>query len=536
MTTEVYSTRRNPQVLIRLNGEPAEEIQNRRIAFQFIDRIYKRDEARLTLSDYDGAIKNKTLLSPDDIFEISWGYPGNMSRARSFRLKTWEYNFDTEIPSAVLKLTISSRKPDFRGKNKRQSTEPHRLQRPKNWGQRNTSDIAKAIARRHRLKFKGDKSDDIDDVDFIQPGNLSDYGFLQQLAEDIDFEFFIEDDTLFYRKKPYGERPRRVLFYAPMGSGNSDTLLYRFRPVVKVAKVSTKPRGSNTKTGDAKTSAEKKVAAINKELNSLVTDQQLAAEDLDRRRTELLKSIADDANKQSVEDSAGGSAFDNIEEGRKSVEEALADVQRLKSDLLSRKKEIGRQTANQKTESVNKKVKTAENCSAPKKPGSSPTGDAQDIKNSVSDTKLQLGVDDPRTSKWIGGTETSVVTPASNSRRQSKIACASHSKMMDRVVAGEAECIGDPELRAKVNYELRNIGTRFNGSWYTKEAIHTVTETYSVRLVLKRGTVNKVKKNKGTKTGAAKSKPEAPRKNMLELSVNDDRVARVVQDTQVSAT
>jgi len=525
VTQAIYTARVKPVVMIRVNGEPRPDLEERRIVFQYNDRVGKRDTAELVLADPGREISNGDLLQPDDIFEVTWGYPDNMSKVRTLRLKGWTPNYDEAFPTVKANLMVTSARQKLQGK--RRVTEPHTTQKPKNWGKRESSDIAKRIARRHGLKFKGDASDDID-VPFYQPGNVSDYEFLQQLADDIDFECFIEGDTLYYRAKPYDERPRRVFYYYPQGGGLTDTLLLSFTPEVKVIKVSVKPRGSNTSTGDANVKLEATLSGINAEFSELAgtnaANAQTASNNAQQSAAaDLTASLEASAN---FKLNPNASTAQQAAQSRAAVEDGLAALKNARADLRSSKTQTGKAAYAEQTTQINSQAQGDKgSCagSSPSKAGDTPTGEPS------TQEAVVLGLGDSRDLTYLPASNAqSLATPSVSERKRQREACASFAKMKDRAVTASAEFVGDPALRSKVNYEVRGVGRRFEGSWYSKDTTHTVGDNYRVQMKLKKGTIRKIKKGKGTSANAMD--PNAANQQtseVLVLGLANERVSRI---------
>lgn len=526
-----YGAREKPVVLIRVNGKHRPDLEERRIGLTYNDRMGKRDEAEIVFADADRKIMDGDLLQPDDIFEVTWGYPGNMTRPRTLRLKDWVPNYNADFPSVRVKLKVTSAKPQRKGK--RRSTEPHTTQRPRNWGKVESTVIARRIARRHRLKFKGDASDDLD-VPFYQPGNVSDYEYLQQLASDIDFECFIEGDTLYYRKKPYDERPRRVFYYNPPNAGSS--LLISFSPTVKVVKAGVKPRGTDTTKGDPAARLDATLAGINAEVVDLTGQKAVTAQAgvaaAEGKSTEDFQSALAAQTGFKLDPNLSTAA--QAAQTRAALEGGIKGLKQARADRRAAKQASGVLAHEQSSIQVNSQVAgDGNNCGGKgtNKPGSTPIGDP-----STQDAVV-LGLGNSRDLTYLPASNAqSVVTPSVDAKKRKKEACASFAKMKDRAVTAEAEMWGDPSIRSKVNYEFRGVGRRFEGSWYSKDTVHTVTETWTIRMKLKRGTLRKVKKGKGSKSAGKDPGASTPQNTeVVVLGIANDRTARIETRPSVPA-
>lgn len=474
---------RNPVVLIRINGEPAEELERRRLDFTFTQKFRKRDECRMTFRDTDRALSNGALLQPGDVWEIRWGYYGDMSRVRVLTLKSWKPNYDANAPKVSITFRVTRGRTSKKGSSKkaRYGSEPEHTFSPRNWGVIQSSEVAKKIARRHRLKFKGNKSEDANkNAPFLQPGNMSDFEYLQQLAADIDFECFVEDGTLFYREKPYTEAPRRVLWYHPT---EGETYLLSFQPDVKIAKVSIKPRSGSS--GD------------------LRSDKQRW-----REYKRAVGKLGKNASFRQVADLAGkfGLNRDQMNEAAKNVSLAAslpgalptgdsqpggetysAFVGRLAGDFLR---------AEAPTPAAWVVAQNAETTQA--------AGPGAEQGRVLGVTGFQGNASDIQAQFQAGSTQ----VVAADEELVKKKAAAVFTKKSDKAVTASASVIGSPRFRSRTNLRVEGVGRRFSAKWYVRDSTHSIRESnaYTVALKLKRGSLNDTQ---GPKKKAKKEK-EAP--------------------------
>lgn len=122
----------------------------------------------------------------------------------------------------------------------------------RNWGNVQSSDVAKQIARLHKMTAVVDDSNDAPKHAWIQPSSVNDIQYLRDLAAMIDYEVYVQGSppTLYYKKKPYDESPLRVLTYFDDPTENS--YVKSFKPKVKgLGPVKTGVSGADAKKGDA---------------------------------------------------------------------------------------------------------------------------------------------------------------------------------------------------------------------------------------------------------------------------------------------
>jgi phage protein D len=231
-TYELYD---RPLVLLRVEGEAASDIAKNIIEMSYDDHLRKIDQMSLVISDVDYAYGSDARFMPDALWEVRFGYARDMSAVRKLKLKYYEPTFDAQGVHTK-RVVLMGRGSDL-----------VRVKQGRNWGNIDTSEIAKKIAKRHGLKALVDASGDTTETPYVQTANEDDYAYLRRLADDIDFEFFVDNDLLVYRSRDtaYSELPRHRLVYGGPGS-----LLLSFKPTVKATKsVNVKVRATNTATG-----------------------------------------------------------------------------------------------------------------------------------------------------------------------------------------------------------------------------------------------------------------------------------------------
>ncbi len=520
----LYPERVTPVVMIRVNGKDRPDLQAALVSFRYNECAGKRDSAHMVLSDGDGTIFDNGI-APNDVMEVAWGWRGNMTKPRSLVIKKILPNYDASAPRAALELSVTG----GRTKNGKAPSELHRVQSSRHWGKVSSSEVAKALAKRHGLKAEIENSDDVDDSGYIQPATISDWAYLAQLAEDIDFEFFIDRNKLYYRSKPYDERPRRVFWYRPR---TGDTLMLSFNPVVKVVAASTKARGlSSQEVESLREALEKSKAPIDKAAAEILAETtNETRDDLNSAKTTAEGLAAAAAQTTASVNIQNLSAAEAAQQAKTDVENGLKDLHAAKKRFQDAKKDQGKQVFHEKTKQENDDIASSE-CAGVKKnkDGKVPTGATSDAAS-----RLKLGLGDKRSQEIVGSNESSVLAADSSSKKRDKVACAKQAQKVERAVESRATFIGDPEIRARVNYTIMGVSKKLSGSWYAKSAVHNVFPSYTVELTLKRGSLKKLSKSKGTKTngksdGAVTDRPQTA----LTLTL-DDRRQKSVTTTRPS--
>lgn len=93
----------------------------------------------------------------------------------------------------------------------------------------------------------------------------------------------------------------------------------------------------------------------------------------------------------------------------------------------------------------------------------------------------------------------SITSATTQDNKAKQLATSIKRSFLERAVEAEAECIGSPRFRAKINFSIQVPERRLSGLWYGHGAVHKIDSNgYNTRLDLKRGAYN-VPKAKRTK-------------------------------------
>lgn len=77
--------------------------------------------------------------------------------------------------------------------------------------------------------------------------------------------------------------------------------------------------------------------------------------------------------------------------------------------------------------------------------------------------------------------------PVESAAQAKALAMAELNKISDRLIEGDAECIGIPDIRVGVCIRLEKMGKRFSGKYYVKSATHTINSSgYRSKFSVKR--------------------------------------------------
>lgn len=226
----------NPVVALRVNNKDASDLEGVLTDFKYNDHFRKADQAEIIFRNRDLVLIDDDRLYPDSLWEVRWGYPSDLSDIKRMRCGYFVPTFP-ESGEPEIKVYLW----DF-------ALEAARLSFAFNWGKVSSSDIVKRVGKRYGFKTNITASNDKTGTPYMQPSAVSDWEYILHLADDIDFELFMDGDTLVYRPKAYGERPIATAYYY-MGTVRS--VLKSFKPTVKKHRPSIGRESVNTKTGKA---------------------------------------------------------------------------------------------------------------------------------------------------------------------------------------------------------------------------------------------------------------------------------------------
>jgi phage protein D len=220
-----YRMLQTPVVVLRIDGGPAPDLAARIVELKYSDKSrgakkkkHMVESLDVVLSDPLYELEGDPRLDTEATWDVRFGYVNDLTERYTFKLKYYTPEFTAEgahVKKLFLLGTAHALTENRRGKN---------------WGRVPTSSIATAIAKQGGFKAVVDPSDDQTSTAYVQPLGTSDFDYLNELAADIDFEFYVRNDVLYYKSRDslYAENPRSFHVYGGVG-----TLLKAFVPTVK---------------------------------------------------------------------------------------------------------------------------------------------------------------------------------------------------------------------------------------------------------------------------------------------------------------
>lgn len=223
----------SPRVVIQPEGEEKswQDIVRDVISFEYVSP--SRGMARVTLVVANPGLKyaNDSRFKEGFRFKMRFGYPGMYSEEKKLVVVGAAPTFPNGLP--VITLT---------GYDKGRVMV---TSRPKNWGRLSSSEIATKIASIYGLRSNVDQSKDWRPRARVQPANVSSFEYLDRLAQEIGYDFWIEKDTLCFKILDFGQTPvGRFTYYK-----NGGSILKEFSPSVRQAAPPTTPRANTNHEG-----------------------------------------------------------------------------------------------------------------------------------------------------------------------------------------------------------------------------------------------------------------------------------------------
>jgi len=230
----VFELYKKPVFIMRVNDQPNTLIHRFMTKWTIKNSMRKADELKLSVKLPYGDLLYSWEFEQGNTFKVRFGYPFKLSRLYEFTVVYLKPRFakdgivHVEITAWDISYTLS------------------RIMKERNWWQLHSSQIASLYAKQHNLRSVIEPSNDLDpEHPFVQTTNTNAWRFLRARAEEIGFECFIKNRTLFYVSD------ERIEAQAPVKSytyKELDTLLLEFTPSIKQPQVpNIRVQGVNSK-------------------------------------------------------------------------------------------------------------------------------------------------------------------------------------------------------------------------------------------------------------------------------------------------
>jgi hypothetical protein len=165
-------------------------------ALSFEDNDQKADKLVLTVENFDLAFLDSPVFAHGNTVQVSFGYDGAMSPARSTKV--------TKVTGGV-SLKVECLGGEF---------QMHKETKVRTFERQKRSDIARTIAQEYGF---GPSAQDIEDtaviIGHVSQSSLTDLAFLWEMARKEGFVFFIDEAGFHFRRRNLGQAPLKTLTY-----------------------------------------------------------------------------------------------------------------------------------------------------------------------------------------------------------------------------------------------------------------------------------------------------------------------------------
>ncbi len=249
------------------------DIAKRVLSLTYEDSEEKADKLKLTLDNYDLSLFDDPAFRHGMLWEVSWGYPGNMSPTRVVVVKGAEGGTELTITAMAKSILLNT------------------TEKTRSFSGMRRSEVVRQIAKEGGY---GTDVQHIEDTKLVlptihQPG-LTDAQFIRKLAKLEGFEFYVDFDGFHFHRRQLGQAPVRVLHYfTPPQVG--EVLSFSLKNKVFGLPGRTKLKGRNPLeradfevTADAKTDSEREtlgsvLEVVNPEDGSTQLEQRIGSEE-----------------------------------------------------------------------------------------------------------------------------------------------------------------------------------------------------------------------------------------------------------------
>jgi phage protein D len=195
----------SPRFFLEIAGKDATDLMPYISKFEYKDNEKKADELTITFNNSGVRWQDDFRMARGVPIKVRWGYVNDVSDTRQMNVVNIELACPADIPT--LQLTAYDIKKEMSKKGKAEGVPS------KNWGRKSSSDIAAAIARKHRLSVDVYPSGDARKEERVQTAAVDDMTFLTQLATQLHWDCFVEAGVLHFHPKRFGSAPKFEFTY-----------------------------------------------------------------------------------------------------------------------------------------------------------------------------------------------------------------------------------------------------------------------------------------------------------------------------------
>lgn len=195
-----------PKVFVKALNRLSADITDNIISFEYQEDPQKMDLVTITVANPDFVFSNDPRFKTGVGYDLRWGYDYDLSEIKQFVTARAEFLFPDASGFPTIKLEAGGfqKLMNFTGK-------------PRNWANVTSLEIAKKIAEQYGLVFGSTPErwaqiyvNPVQAADRkpsrVQSADMTDFQFLSSLAKKLNWEFYVEDGTLYFEPFQY-DRP-----------------------------------------------------------------------------------------------------------------------------------------------------------------------------------------------------------------------------------------------------------------------------------------------------------------------------------------
>lgn len=198
-----YNQVYTPRVFVRALNAFSQDIIDNIVSFEYQEDPHKMDMVTLTVSNPDFIFSDDPRFVAGIGYDLRWGYDYDLSEIKKLVIARALCTFPdgSGMPSIKLEAGGFQKLMNLTGV-------------PRNYGAVSSSSIAADIAKRYGFNPKVTDSKDARKQHRVQAADMTDFQFLSGLARKLNWEFFIEDDNLYFQPFQFDKAPSADLVFS----------------------------------------------------------------------------------------------------------------------------------------------------------------------------------------------------------------------------------------------------------------------------------------------------------------------------------
>lgn len=225
-----------PRFFLEANGGLATDLIPFITQVSYEEAENKQDELQIVVANPALRFRDDPRFLEGARFRFRFGYIGDLSETKNVVIAKARPSYPQSGVPTITMVAWGLQK------------DMNKKSNPFNWGTVASSDVAKAVAKRYGFLLEVEESLDARRQHRIQPAGITDFQYLMQLANKLNWDFFIEGTTLHFHRKKYDAPAQHEYVYYTDSLGT----LVSFDPDVNLNKASKSGvAGADNKKGDS---------------------------------------------------------------------------------------------------------------------------------------------------------------------------------------------------------------------------------------------------------------------------------------------